>query len=154
VTDNEAAFEAIRQVHEAWLAAELRGGVDGILRLCTPDVRWLVPGRPHVANRALPRLHWGWILSNARPPPSSIVPNSELHALARLRCVERGLPAGRGLVLGCDGCRTFRGWIGRVAIQYELGGRTNVAPTRDVTSLTTFRPPENTVGHSTPVAVR
>jgi uncharacterized protein (TIGR02246 family) len=46
MTDNEAAVAAIRQVHEAWLAAELRGDVEGILRLCTPDVRWLVPGRP------------------------------------------------------------------------------------------------------------
>jgi ketosteroid isomerase-like protein len=44
VTDNAAAFEAIRQVHDAWLAAELRGDVEGILCLCPPDVRWLVPG--------------------------------------------------------------------------------------------------------------
>jgi ketosteroid isomerase-like protein len=44
VPDNEAVLEAIRQVHEAWLAAELRGDVEGILRLCTLDVRWLVPG--------------------------------------------------------------------------------------------------------------
>ena len=51
VTDNEAAFEAIQQVHEAWLAAELRGDVEGILRLCTPDVRWLVPGRPVLEGR-------------------------------------------------------------------------------------------------------
>jgi len=51
VTDNEAAFEAIRQVHDAWLAAELRGDVDGILRLCTTDVRWLVPGRPVLEGR-------------------------------------------------------------------------------------------------------
>ena len=51
VTDNEAAFEAIRQVHDAWLAAELRGDVDGILRLCSPDVRWLVPGRPVLEGR-------------------------------------------------------------------------------------------------------
>jgi uncharacterized protein (TIGR02246 family) len=51
VTDNEAAFQAIRQVHEAWLAAELRGDVESILRLCTPDVRWLVPGRPVLKGR-------------------------------------------------------------------------------------------------------
>jgi uncharacterized protein (TIGR02246 family) len=51
VTDNEAAFEAIRRVHDAWLAAELRGDVEGILRLCTPDVRWLVPGRPVLEGR-------------------------------------------------------------------------------------------------------
>jgi uncharacterized protein (TIGR02246 family) len=51
VTDNEAAFEPIRQVHEAWLAAELRGDVEDILRLCTPDVRWLVPGRRVLEGR-------------------------------------------------------------------------------------------------------
>jgi ketosteroid isomerase-like protein len=51
VTDNEAAFEAIRQVHNAWLAAELRGDVEGILCLCTPDVRWLEPGRPLLGGR-------------------------------------------------------------------------------------------------------
>jgi len=51
VTDNEAAFEPILQVHDAWLAAELRGDVEGILHLCTPDVRWLVPGRPVLEGR-------------------------------------------------------------------------------------------------------
>jgi ketosteroid isomerase-like protein len=51
VTDNEAAFEAIRQVHEAWLDAELRGDIESILRLCTPDVRWLAPGRPVLEGR-------------------------------------------------------------------------------------------------------
>jgi uncharacterized protein (TIGR02246 family) len=51
VTDNEAVFEAIRQVHDAWLAAELRGDVEEVLRLCTPDVRWLVPGRPVLEGR-------------------------------------------------------------------------------------------------------
>ena len=50
-TDDEAAFEAIRQVHDAWLAAELLGDVEGVLRLCTPDVRWLVPGRPVLKGR-------------------------------------------------------------------------------------------------------
>lgn len=50
-TDNQAALEAIRQLHEAWLAAELRGDVDSILRLCTPDVRWLVPGHPVLEGR-------------------------------------------------------------------------------------------------------
>jgi uncharacterized protein (TIGR02246 family) len=51
LTDNQAALEAIRQLHEAWLAAELRGDVEGILRLCTPDVRWLVPGHPVLEGR-------------------------------------------------------------------------------------------------------
>jgi ketosteroid isomerase-like protein len=51
VTDNEPAFAAIRQVHDAWLAAELRGDVEGILCLCAPDVRWLVPGRPLLEGR-------------------------------------------------------------------------------------------------------
>ena len=53
MTDNEAAVEAIRQVHDAWLAAELRGDVEQVLRLCTPDVRWLVPGRPVLEGQRL-----------------------------------------------------------------------------------------------------
>jgi ketosteroid isomerase-like protein len=44
-TASKAALDAIREVHEAWLAAELRGDVEGILRLCSPDVLWLAPGR-------------------------------------------------------------------------------------------------------------
>lgn len=55
MTDNEAAIAAIRQVHDAWLAAELRGDVEEVLRLCTPDVRWLVPGRPAVEGREAAR---------------------------------------------------------------------------------------------------
>jgi ketosteroid isomerase-like protein len=51
VTANEAAVEAIRQVHDAWIAAELRGDIEGVLRLCTPDVRWLMPGRPALEGR-------------------------------------------------------------------------------------------------------
>jgi len=44
MTDNDDAIAAIRQVHDAWIAAELRRDIEGMLRLCTPDVRWLVPG--------------------------------------------------------------------------------------------------------------
>jgi uncharacterized protein (TIGR02246 family) len=55
VTDNEAAFEAIRQVHDAWIAAEFRGDIEGVLGLCTPDVRWLVPGRPVLEGREAAR---------------------------------------------------------------------------------------------------
>jgi uncharacterized protein (TIGR02246 family) len=51
VTDNEAALQAIRQLHDAWIAAELRGDIEGVLCLCTPDVRWLVPGRPVLEGR-------------------------------------------------------------------------------------------------------
>jgi ketosteroid isomerase-like protein len=49
--ENEAAFAAIQRVHDAWLAAELRGDVESILGLCTPDVRWLAPGRPVLEGR-------------------------------------------------------------------------------------------------------
>ena len=56
-THKPAVLDEIRQVHNAWLAAELRGDVEAILYLCTPDVRWLVPGRPvlqgHEAGRKL-----------------------------------------------------------------------------------------------------
>jgi len=55
VGENEAGPEAIRQVHEAWIAAELRGDIDAVLCLCTHDVRWLVPGRPAVEGREAAR---------------------------------------------------------------------------------------------------
>ncbi len=51
MTENDAAVEAIRQVHDAWIAAELRGDIEGVFRLCTPDVRWLVPGSPVLEGR-------------------------------------------------------------------------------------------------------
>src|SRR5437764_14805788 len=41
--DDELAVEAIRCLHDAWLAAELSGDIPAILGLCTSDVRWLVP---------------------------------------------------------------------------------------------------------------
>jgi ketosteroid isomerase-like protein len=55
VTENEAGPEAIRQVHDAWIAAELRGDIEAVLCLCTHDVRWLVPGRPAVEGREATR---------------------------------------------------------------------------------------------------
>ena len=55
MTDNVTALEAIRQVHDAWIAAELRGDIEGVLRLCTPDVRWLVPGRSALEGREAAR---------------------------------------------------------------------------------------------------
>lgn len=45
------ALDEIRQLHDAWLAAELRGEVETVLDLCTADVRWLVPGRPVLEGR-------------------------------------------------------------------------------------------------------
>ena len=44
VTADEGALVAVRQLHEAWLAAELSGDIEGVLALCTSDVRWLAPG--------------------------------------------------------------------------------------------------------------
>ena len=44
VTADEVALVAVRQLHEAWLAAELSGDIEGVLALCTSDVRWLAPG--------------------------------------------------------------------------------------------------------------
>lgn len=44
MTADEAAPVAVRQLHEAWLVAEQRGDIEGILALCTSDVRWLAPG--------------------------------------------------------------------------------------------------------------
>ena len=55
MTENEADPEAIRQVHDAWIAAELRGDIEAVLCLCTHDVRWLVPGRASVEGREATR---------------------------------------------------------------------------------------------------
>ncbi len=44
LTADDAASVAVRQLHEAWLAAELSGDIEGVLALCTSDVRWLAPG--------------------------------------------------------------------------------------------------------------
>lgn len=41
-------LEAICNVHEAWIAAELRGDYETVLALCTDDIRWLVPNSPIV----------------------------------------------------------------------------------------------------------
>jgi uncharacterized protein (TIGR02246 family) len=51
VPTHDQALDEIRQVHDAWLDAELRGDIESILRLCTPDVRWMVPGRPVLEGR-------------------------------------------------------------------------------------------------------
>jgi uncharacterized protein (TIGR02246 family) len=36
--------EAIKQIHRRWIEAELSGNAVGVLRFCTDDVRWMVPG--------------------------------------------------------------------------------------------------------------
>ena len=51
VTNDDVAHEAVRQVHEAWLAAELSGDIEGVLILCTSDVRWLAPDSEMVVGR-------------------------------------------------------------------------------------------------------
>ena len=36
--------QAVRKVHEAWLAAELAGDLSAVLALCTNNVCWMQPG--------------------------------------------------------------------------------------------------------------
>jgi ketosteroid isomerase-like protein len=55
VTDDEVALEAVRHLHEAWLAAELSGDIEGVLALCTSDVRWLVPDSRMLVGREAAR---------------------------------------------------------------------------------------------------
>jgi ketosteroid isomerase-like protein len=59
VATEEACFEAVRHLHEGWLAAERRGDIEGVLALCTSNVQWLVPGAGllvgHAAGRHLLR---------------------------------------------------------------------------------------------------
>lgn len=40
---SKADLEAICNLHEAWIAAELRGDYHAVLAMCTDDVRWLLP---------------------------------------------------------------------------------------------------------------
>ena len=40
----EKDIEAIQQIHRRWIQAELSGNALEVLRFCTDDVRWMVPG--------------------------------------------------------------------------------------------------------------
>ena len=40
----EKDIEAIEQIHRRWIDAELSGKALEVLRFCTDDVRWMVPG--------------------------------------------------------------------------------------------------------------
>lgn len=70
----DVAHEAVRQVHEAWLAAELRGDIEGVLTLCTSDVRWLPPDSDMVVGREAGRR----LLTNTRVELNNIV-SSDVH---------------------------------------------------------------------------
>lgn len=48
---NNSDLEAIRAVHEAWIAAELRGDYETVVTLCTDDVRWLLPNSAIVEGK-------------------------------------------------------------------------------------------------------
>jgi ketosteroid isomerase-like protein len=74
VTSDDVAHEAVRQVHEAWLAAELSGDIEGILTLCTSDVRWLAPDSEMVVGRDAGRR----LLTNTQVELESIVA-SDVH---------------------------------------------------------------------------
>jgi ketosteroid isomerase-like protein len=51
VTDSEIAEQAVRKIHEAWLAAEVAGNTAAVLALCTGDVRWMAPGMAPVQGQ-------------------------------------------------------------------------------------------------------
>ena len=40
----EKDIEAIERIHRRWIDAELSGNALEVLRFCTDDVRWMVPG--------------------------------------------------------------------------------------------------------------
>ena len=40
----EKDIRAIEQIHRRWIEAELSGNALEVLRFCTHDVRWMVPG--------------------------------------------------------------------------------------------------------------
>jgi ketosteroid isomerase-like protein len=74
VTDDEVALEAIRHLHEAWLAAELSGDIEGLLALCTSDVRWLAPDSGMLVGREAGRR----LLTDARVELENILA-SDMH---------------------------------------------------------------------------
>ena len=74
MTSDDIAHEAVRQVHEAWLAAELSGDIEGLLTLCTSDVRWLAPDSEMVVGRDAGRR----ILTNTQLELENIVA-SDVH---------------------------------------------------------------------------
>ncbi|MGH7497287.1 MAG: nuclear transport factor 2 family protein [Gemmatimonadales bacterium] len=78
MTDDEVALEAVRHLHEAWLAAELRGDVAGLLALCTPDVRWLTPDSGMLLGREAGRR----VLTDTQAELDSIVA-TDLHVEIR-----------------------------------------------------------------------
>jgi uncharacterized protein (TIGR02246 family) len=63
-----APVREIQSVHEAWIAAELAGNIEGVLALCTDDVRWLVPGDGEAVGLAAGRK----LLSRASGRPEGI----------------------------------------------------------------------------------
>ena len=54
-TEEVAAVQDIQSVHDAWIAAELAGDIEAVLRLCTADVRWLTPGSGEAVGPAAGR---------------------------------------------------------------------------------------------------
>ena len=78
VTDDEVALEAVRCLHEAWLAAELRGDIEAVLALCTSDVRWLPPDSGMLLGREAGRR----VLTDTRAALDSIVA-TDLHVEIR-----------------------------------------------------------------------
>lgn len=47
----EADELSIRDLHDAWVAAEQRGDAEAVLSLCTEDVEWMPPGGPSIFGR-------------------------------------------------------------------------------------------------------
>ena len=78
VTDQEIVLDPVRQLHETWVAAELRGDIEGVLALCTLDVRWLPPDSGMLVGREAGRR----LLTDAQAALDSIL-TSDLHVETR-----------------------------------------------------------------------
>jgi ketosteroid isomerase-like protein len=74
VTSDDVAHEAVRQVHQAWVAAELSGDIEAVLNLCTSDVRWLAPDSEMVMGQKAGRR----LLTNTQVELENIVA-SDVH---------------------------------------------------------------------------
>ncbi len=48
-------FQDIRDLHDLWIAKELKGDALGVLQLCTDDVQWLAPNSGLLAGKEAAR---------------------------------------------------------------------------------------------------
>jgi ketosteroid isomerase-like protein len=81
--DDVVAVQEIRGVHDAWIAAELAGDTEAVLRLCTDDVRWLTPNSGELLGPAAVRR---FLSSGADCPDGIRATNIRIEVSGALAC--------------------------------------------------------------------